>query len=963
MNKKFLTAVLTAGMAVSCLAAFAACGEQKAFDAPESVQVTGTTLSWSAVEGADNGYTVRVGEDDAKTVSVSAVTLSLAEGKIVEYFTEGANSLSVKVNATDKKAESVYSATATYTYSALPPEQTALAKPANLAVANGVLSWNAVTGATNGYIVSYGENSVEVTATQIDLTEKAGQLNLPEGKEVSITVKAKATDSHLESAAAEIKYNVPGVSAEEKAQKIAEAKAELQGYVDGLPDSETYTEAQAEAVVVAVQAAEGKYADYPAYVKEDGDVAALYATLTAAKQTALQAIAAAELQRNIDAAKTELQAYAAQLPDDLTALTDSAAEALLAAVGGAEEKYNGYAAEVKNDNEVSALYARITNAVTAAQNKIAATVNALKTAVEALTGEIPADNLNRDYYETLEGYIAQIDALGAYANTLCNAAEMKQKVEAEKTALVEKPVNEKSDVAVFVDGAENNKITILYEATNVFGEKIEFTNVPVLTLTVDSATTNPVSPVLTGKDGLYTYTATFSKKVGADYQLKVIYKIGNGEEKTFEYTEFKDDIYFMPNDFYAIVDGKISFSGGDAYFDIYTTDAIALDANGGLPTVTGFPLITGVPVSSGMTEEVFRRNLARSYPDLLDKEYEVRFVVYRKTVNEDTGAITISNIKNALVSHDTYTLDLTEYDVKEAIDAGAVFDLGVWPSTGNFSLITVAQVENFAAQFNGKVDGVTVTAENAEEYFQIKITAYGKETDKEEFFKVVPFANQAYDYFSFMTEWASYFFKNGGEDNATVNFYLTLTIQLKDTVNGVANPLAAYFRDSKQANVSQSSDYTGTYTFSKSTVTVPTTIQINRTNEPIFFQGFSMANDIINGHISYVELRFARQENASEYYTAYVLYNAETEQFSLHAKLDGSDAGKALSKGGNEYWIPANDLNVWINENYELDDGVTFSIDSADWYFCTKAVNNEEDDYYLFGEGVSEWKTFGTVSD
>lgn len=217
MLKKVVTAVLTAGFTVTAgLGILTACGSQS-FGAPENVGVDGNTLSWSAVEGATNGYTVRVAEDNDKTVTVSDTSLSLASGEVVTYFVSGENTLEVKVNATDDKEESAYSAPVVYTYTA-PVVNTPFEKPSNLAINDGVLTWTAVSGAEK-YIVANGTKSVEVSAASIDLKEYASELGLSAGVEATISVKVKATTAHTESEASTVKYTPE--SEEPNTEKLA----------------------------------------------------------------------------------------------------------------------------------------------------------------------------------------------------------------------------------------------------------------------------------------------------------------------------------------------------------------------------------------------------------------------------------------------------------------------------------------------------------------------------------------------------------------------------------------------------------------------------------------------------------------------------------------------------------------------------------------------------------------------
>ncbi|MDE6442708.1 MAG: hypothetical protein K2L12_08170, partial [Clostridia bacterium] len=372
------------------------------------------------------------------------------------------------------------------------------------------------------------------------------------------------------------------------------------------------------------------------------------------------------------------------------------------------------------------------------------------------------------------------------------------------------------------------------------------------------------------------------------------------------------------------------------------------------------------------------------YPDGVQSETVEFYFIYTVQLKEE-----VNNAANPLLSDfkdseriivdqpsgiytGTYTFDYVEITLHNIIDAG------VW-NGGNFSLITaynegiadvVNNYDNFTGQFNNVIDGLTVTKDNIKDYLQIKVTAYAAtdtENANELFSAIAPFENQGYNYHAFIKSWSVYHYQNAASKNETVNFKLTLTVQLKEEVNGEANPFSKYFKYSVSTPVRQENDFNGSYEFKESDVKLPDTNQLNKTNEPILFQGFDVANDIINGYISHMEIHFAKVENATDpvnpstYETAYVYYyknNNGDDTFVVYKNADKSDEGLVFNKGGNEYWRGLTDVNNWF-KSYDPD----FDITGEGWYFRTRLIDNTEDDRYIVGEGVSGWTTFYTPAD
>ncbi|MBD5131875.1 MAG: DUF5011 domain-containing protein [Clostridiales bacterium] len=107
------------GLAIVALIATIAVGCNSAvipFDAP-TVTLTDSIISWAATDGATNGYTVKINEDETTRVAATSLDLITVKDKLVE----GKNSIAVKVNAVDEiRSESAYSQAVEYNYSPSP---------------------------------------------------------------------------------------------------------------------------------------------------------------------------------------------------------------------------------------------------------------------------------------------------------------------------------------------------------------------------------------------------------------------------------------------------------------------------------------------------------------------------------------------------------------------------------------------------------------------------------------------------------------------------------------------------------------------------------------------------------------------------------------------------------------------------------------------------------------------------
>lgn len=83
-------------------------------EAPENVALNGLTLTFDAVEGATNGYAIRVNEDDDNLLLVNETTVDLEATSLNALFKDGANTIEVRAEGTDLDTVSAWSVPVTY---------------------------------------------------------------------------------------------------------------------------------------------------------------------------------------------------------------------------------------------------------------------------------------------------------------------------------------------------------------------------------------------------------------------------------------------------------------------------------------------------------------------------------------------------------------------------------------------------------------------------------------------------------------------------------------------------------------------------------------------------------------------------------------------------------------------------------------------------------------------------------
>lgn len=768
LKKRLSAIIVTVALALSCVIAIAALAgckkdKNKALSVPANVTVSGSTLSWDAVEGAEE-YTVKINDG---IVTTSSVTYDLSSSAAVALLKTGENSLAVKANATESNAESAYSEAVTYNYQ--PNTTTKLATPANVKVENDTLKWDAVANAS-GYTVKIGTNeTTKVSATSLDLTATAVEALLVKGDN-SLYVKANGTGNYTDGDySAAVTYNY-APSAQEEANAYVSFvatigtltensdKATADGILSALNTAkQKYESLSAEALampsVVSAKAscdekntayttvmatAEEAYNSFKTSLTSAAEAMTaaqsldtLSANVTAAesKYTALSTLAKSLISTTEDGQYTSVKAAVTEWTEAINTETekwdvtyetlsdDAKAEANIVKANALLATYEDLPAYVKA--EIATYKAAADSALSAAQTKIAATVNALKTAVSSLTGSIDVteDKDWNEYYETVSGYKQTAEAFGAYAKTLWGA-EYGNKITAEISAI--KTTVKDHDIVLLPlsFGVENHKFNLIYSAINVLNEKITFEQNPPVSLSVDGALESPYTSTsfTSVKDGAYICTVTYSPKGGdaateAGYEIAVGYSVNNIDGSIAKY-KFLNDTWWENSVTAVNGDNKIQFNGAPAdpaYIDIFEDDDIQKDSGSGLPAIKGAPLVSGLQIQNLMTVEELRAKLANEYPELLNKEYSVRFVVYRKT--DDGTVTTISNIKNDSVNNDVFTLDITEEDKKIRLNYSEVGMTAPDTTTGGIILGAGYAPADIAAQFNDPA----VTADNVKD--------------------------------------------------------------------------------------------------------------------------------------------------------------------------------------------------------------------------------------------------------
>ncbi len=709
-------------------------------------------------------------------------------------------------------------------------------------------------------------------------------------------------------------------------------------------------------------------------------------------------------------ARAEIKAIIEEIDSTVVAGTSTGLDEYLGKLKAIQEKINGTAAEgslsekareiwqqessVEDlENDIYNANKKLADEITTIENLIAQAKDEAKAVSDRIEETIKSEYNTTDHgeYADLKAYYDAVTALTYDINGLSDAAKEyfeaedyeyanEDDVTAELTRLENLVVERQlSDVAI--GEGTSGTFYLIRKYINVLGEGLDYTKTDdeytgALTLSYkidDGDAKTDVTFSYDAENGAYVAKITFDPSTAT----KIEYTVSVGSEP--EETVTKDFNAFIENvtvgdGVQLFTDGTITITRGveeneDPIFaDMYLTDSITVAGDDSKTvTVSHIPLLSKIPVEEEMKEADFKKVIGKMAPQLVGKTTSVNFVFYSYAEDGESKKITQSQINGDSVCED-YSLEITEEDVKEKM-TGSIFDIGVWPGSGNFSLIDNGLVANFIAQFNTVLEAngeeLRITTDNAIDYLEIIITATDNDKNSEKLFsEAVPFKNQGYTYSAYMSDWAAYYHSQSEhEDGKTYNFSLHETIVLKDLVEGTINPLSKYFlKEGPTGDIRKENDYTGTVTFNKSDV-IPTSdaqVSIDDRHNSLAFPSFTVANDILAGYVDYVEVRFRKASDPEETcYTAY-LTCASTNDAYLYDSLEDLRTGSTdqqvarhFGRGGNEYWTSVGEVNNWIKDHYSVSD---FDYEGA-WYFQTFVVRTFVG-HYLFDATPSEWVTF-----
>lgn len=699
--------------------------EKSPLDTPVNVKVENGTLSWSAVDGAAQGYTVKINEG---SLTAEGTSLDLTDDSVKALLVRGKNTLSVKANATDDALESAFSATAEYTYV--------------IAAQDEADEFRAAVDAVDLSADGAAEKLASAKAKYAVLSQEAAALSSE--AVASLKTKDAAYFGSLVDAVATVgedsdKTAIEGAESAVSAAKaytviegadVAEKQAELTQKENALSALKNKIDGQVASLEEKVNAAvSAKTAEQSVSALQTAvDEAKAVVLCDAAKSVEAEKVSG--LQEKITECETALTAWNAEISSAREKLTvtfnsedtDEAAEENIATAERALEGYAEYPAYVKTAVETE--HETVVGAQNSAKEKIGQTVSALRQEITDanLTGTISAEKLNRTYYEQLVGYQSEIERLGAYGKTLWDGA-LTEKVETEISVLLATAVKtEKGESPVLINHqTQTNAVYVIRRYVNVIGEPIEFESLPALLVSDDAETSLAEGSVtLDEETGSYVFRIAFTRP--AETAVTVTYRIGDEEEVSVKIGTASQIIYGT-----AVQDGKFTCSEAinTVYLDVYESSAISYGEDGGEKDVlvSGAPLATKLEIRSGTSEDSLRSLLARA--GILG-EHDLALIAYQTKNNED-GSVSYTNINEKSVA--TYSCTLTEEDVKLRLNFTSVaLEINEGGITFGGGGLSAEFTGNLTAMFTGAVQDSEVTLENLKDYvrYYIDVTYNGK---------------------------------------------------------------------------------------------------------------------------------------------------------------------------------------------------------------------------------------------
>ena len=647
------------------------------FDAPADVTVEGKTLTWSATEGATNGYTVKINDYELLTGGTS---LSLASTSVTAHLNYGENSLSVRVNAVYNKEKSEYSEAVVYDYNL--PES------------------------VKAFLAALEELGDDVTA---------------EGVEEKI-------------AAVEAAYEA--MNEEEKSlEEVKEPTARFESFKERFAAYGVAKEfaAKVEAIVITADDAEDKIAElegeYTALTSLEKEFAAEAKEKLDAKKTDRAAYL-----KGVEDAKAEFAALLTAI-DGIELEGDAKNEAIIKAVA---EKTQ-YADNVLANAEVKALLDQIEEKDGDAKEAIEASLGSLKTSIETAIGNTTPNETNYTALEAEEGKIEALGAYAQsqFATVFEKSLDTVQEdIYTAKTAMLNTVVETSVSESTATKG-DTRKLYLTVQFKNFRGGFVTMTNPPEVTLT-QAATGEGNATVVQQltKSATGEYVAIIKLYAVADI-TSASYSIGDLADAQNKVIDVTDSLGYNP--FFTDTDGtdgyKVAFNetglvftiqdgfktehpDGKTYLEIYETGAIAKDSEGFLQ-FNGSPIVgkggmTSIDISGWGTNdkkiENFNRYLALNFGDyFIDETRSVHFVIYGEATVD--GKLSRTSIDAGTVSS-AKAFELTELDKFYTIPStGHRTDANQY---GKFKLMIIAEAD-------GMIDDLNAILTSNDKQFQFTV--------------------------------------------------------------------------------------------------------------------------------------------------------------------------------------------------------------------------------------------------
>ncbi|MBD5131876.1 MAG: hypothetical protein HDT28_04710 [Clostridiales bacterium] len=630
-----------------------------------TVTLEGTTLKWTAVEGATNGYTVKINGDETTKVAGGGTSLDLESEDVVALLKLGNNNkLSVKVNAVGDKLASDYSNEVTYEYA-----------PSNQQLIDTYLSI-----VENLEDVSVDSTDPATIKTNLDraATQYANIVTAGLTEEAEVVAAKETYDAAFEIYdAAEKAYNAfaealdtatAEVEKEESLSKLKTAKTAADTAKEGLNTLAT-------SMITTEQST--AYAALEPTVTE-------WETAITAKKAEFDLLIKKIAYEN---AKTSNVNYALILSSCEDA-TDSLAGYVSAGVADELETIENYAADAKEAirDQVEATIADELRTKLAAVNEAFETVTATRNAtnVAAL----------KTAYAEFEASYRKLEKLGTYGKRYFDT---EVKLSSESDDLLTEAIDDMKKIvlatavetvvqeSVSCEGTGGAYITVSRSYVNCRGEALLLATAPVLTVDATNAE-DTGAHIRSG----FALTANADNVYVAQIVIDEVSKIttaryiitGGIDEESYISLNYElnmenpwfsndnppaDDTVGNANGYKKCLDndGNVAFVKGGSYANyylaVYEADKVVKDS-GSCVTFTDAPLAT-LDVTSGnsfIDLDTLRNIIALNAPYVVGNTYGVRFVVYGVGTNE--GKIVHSKFDASVVSQ-LITLKFTEADL------------------------------------------------------------------------------------------------------------------------------------------------------------------------------------------------------------------------------------------------------------------------------------------------------------